>query len=171
MLALAWCAGLCQPEDVGSERQIRKSVIVSAPIEDVWAAWTTDAGIRSWLVDDSRVELRVGGRYEWYFLGRDDAEPGQRGTEGCQVIGFQAPTMLTFTWTAPPHLALARAQRTVCLLRLREAGADQTQVELTELGWGDGGQWDQAYTYLDTAWGRVLEHLRAYFAGQAGKRR
>lgn len=75
-----------------AERLLHKTVLVNAPVEDVWWAWTTDAGIRSWLLDDSRIELRVGGPYEWYF---DDGQPGLRGSEGCEVLGFQAPTMLT----------------------------------------------------------------------------
>ena len=41
----------------------------------------------AWLLDDSRVELAVGGAYEWYFT--TDAEPGARGSEGCRVIGFR----------------------------------------------------------------------------------
>ena len=98
-----------------TERVVHRSVTVTAPVEDVWWAWTTDAGIRSWLVDDSRIELRVGGPYEWYFL--TEAEPGSQGSEDCHVIGFQAPTMLTITWNAPPHLAEARAQRSVVLLQ------------------------------------------------------
>ena len=149
-----------------AERLLHKSVLVNAPVEDVWWAWTTDAGIRSWLLDDSRIELRVGGPYEWYF---DDGEPGLRGSEGCEVLGFQAPTMLTFSWNAPPHLAEARAQHTVVLLRLRPDAQDAgTRVELTHLGWGDGGQWDEAFDYFDAAWGRVLEGLAAYFADSAG---
>lgn len=164
------------------ERTVHKSVVVDATVEDVWWAWTTDAGIRSWLLDDSRIELRVGGAYEWYFL--DPDAPAGRGSEGCQVIGFQAPDLLTFTWNAPPQLAEARAQRTVVLLRLRalpgegaagdngsaahEADPDggRTRVELTQLGWGDGGEWDLAYEYFDAAWGRVLDRLRAYYAGE-----
>jgi hypothetical protein len=72
--------------------------------------------------------------------------------------------MLTFSWNAPPHLAEARAQRTVILLRLRPDSHDAgTRVELTHLGWGDGGQWDEAFDYFDAAWGRVLERLAAYF--------
>jgi uncharacterized protein YndB with AHSA1/START domain len=147
-----------------SERAVRHTASVPAPVEDVWWAWTTDAGIRSWLVDDSRVVLEVGGPYEWYFL--EEGSPGGRGSEGCQVIGFQAPTMLTFTWNAPPHLAQARAQRSVVLLRLRPDDTDEgTRVELTQLGWGDGGQWDEAFDYFDAAWRRVLDRLLAYFAG------
>ncbi len=164
------------------ERTVHKSGVVDATVEDVWWAWTTDAGIRSWLVDDSRIELRVGGAYEWYFLDAD-ATTG-RGSEDCQVIGFQAPDLLTFTWNAPPHLAEARAQRTVVVLRLRamagqaqagdngsatiEHGPDggRTRVELTQLGWGDGGEWDLAYDYFDAAWARVLDRLKAYYAGE-----
>lgn len=146
-----------------TERAVHKSATVAAPAEDVWWAWTTDAGIRSWLLDDSRIELAVGGPYEWYFT--TDAEPGSQGSEGCVVVGFQAPTMLTFTWNAPPHLDEARAQRTVVLLRLTPEGPDATRVELTQLGWGEGGQWDEAFDYFDAAWGRVLERLEAWFAG------
>lgn len=153
---------------ITQERTISCSTVVHAPIGDVWAAWTTDDGIRSWLVEDSHIELRVGGPYEWYFYSPAESVDGQRGSEGCQVIGYQAPTLLTFTWNAPPHLPIARAQRTVCLLRLREVGAQQTWVTLTELGWGDGGQWDEAFNYFAAAWGRVLDRLQAHFssAGQ-----
>ena len=48
-----------------AERILHKAVCVSAPVEDVWWAWTTDAGIRTWLVVDSTIELRVGGPFEW----------------------------------------------------------------------------------------------------------
>ena len=150
---------------LASERMVHKRVEVAAPIDQVWDAWTTDAGLRRWLVDDSHVGLRVGGPYEWYFL--TDAPRGSQGSEGCQVIGFQAPTMLTFTWNAPPSLPEAREQRTVVLLRLLATAQATTAVHLTELGWGDGGQWDDAFDYFDAAWGRVLDRLAAHFAGAA----
>lgn len=148
-----------------TERALHKSVTVPAPVYDVWWAWTTDAGLRCWLLDDSHVELRVGGPYELYFDA--DGPTGQRGSEGCQVLAIQAPTMLSFTWNAPPHLVDARAQRTVVLLRLRPDGNDEgTHVQLTHVGWGDGGQWDAAFAYFDTAWDRVCERLHAYFSEQ-----
>lgn len=52
------------------------------------------------------------------------------------------------------------------LLRLRPVEDDEsTVVELTEIGWGDGGEWDEAFDYFDSAWDRVLQRLAAYFAG------
>jgi len=148
---------------LASERMVHKRVEVPAPIDQIWTAWTTDDGIRRWLVDDSHIELRVGGPYEWYFL--TDGPRGSQGSEGCQVIGFQAPTMLTFTWNAPPTLPEAREQRTVVLLRLLATDHGTTAVHLAQLGWGDGGQWDDAFDYFDNAWGRVLDRLAAHFAG------
>ena len=151
------------------ERVVHRTVTVAAPAEDIWWAWTTDAGIRTWLLDDSRIELRVGGPYEWYFDSDTDAAPGERGSEGCQVLGYQPPTMLSFSWNAPPHLPQARAQRTVVLLRLRPDLEDNaTRVELTQLGWGAGGEWDEAHDYFDAAWGRVLDRLVDYFSGADG---
>ncbi len=146
-----------------SERALRKSVTVNATVQVIWWAWTTDAGIRTWLLGDSRIELRVGGPYEWFFS--DDAPEGSRGSEGCVILAFQAPAMLTFTWNAPPHLDQVRKQRTVVLLRLRPIGDGRgTRVDLTHLGWGQGGQWDEAFDYFDAAWDSVLNELATHFA-------
>src|SRR5262249_29821112 len=37
-------------------------------------------------------------------------------------------------------------------------------VTLSHLGWGEGGQWDEAFKYFDNAWGRVLANLEKRFA-------
>lgn len=36
-------------------------------------------------------------------------------------------------------------------------------MTLTHGGWGDGGQWDQAYDYFNRAWGNVLANLQKRF--------
>ena len=38
-----------------------------------------------------------------------------------------------------------------------------TRVTLHHSGWGDGGQWDQAFTYFDRAWVHVLGSLKKRF--------
>lgn len=72
-------------------------------------------------------------------------------TEG--VKSFFAPTRASRRGrNAPPSLPEVRAQRTVVIVRFKPVGDGETQVSMAHLGWGDGGQWDQAYAYFDEAW-------------------
>jgi hypothetical protein len=49
-------------------------------------------------------------------------------------------------------------------IRLEPIAASKTRVVLRHDGWGEGGQWDQAYEYFDRAWKKVvLTRLRYRF--------
>jgi len=144
-------------------RAISVEVTVDAPQREVWEAWTTEAGARSFLAPACRVELRVGGAYEMYF--NLDATPGQRGGEGIVVLAFQEPDMLSFTWNAPPELATVRPQHTHVVVRFSPLSPGSTRVSLHHDGWGQGGEWDEAFRYFQSAWGEVvLPRLRYRFA-------
>ena len=144
-----------------AERAIDKTVDVNASVDDVWDAWTTRAGIVSFFAPDAKIEPRVGGAFEVYI--DPEAPPGSRGADDMRFMALQPKRMLSFTWNAPPHLPEARAQRTLVILRLQPVGDKQTRVTLHHVGWGDGGEWDQAYAYFDKAWGGVLANLRKRF--------
>ncbi len=143
------------------ERTIYKQVDVVAAASAVWAAWTTADGVKSFFAPGCNIELKVHGAYEILF--DTDAEPGTRGSEGCMILAIQPQKMLAFTWSAPPHLPEARAQRTVVIIRLQPVSESTTRVTLDRVGWGEGGQWDQAYEYFDKAWEIVLYRLKERF--------
>jgi uncharacterized protein YndB with AHSA1/START domain len=155
-LLLAWPLAAA-----AAERAIDKQVQVPASVDEVWAAWTTREGIVGFFAPDARVEARIGGPFEIYFdpLGA----PGSRGADDMRFLALQPKRMLSFDWNAPPHLPEARAQRTFVVVRLAPQGDKLTLVSLHHTGWGDGGQWDQAYTYFDRAWGNVLANLKKRF--------
>jgi len=141
-------------EALQTERAIRASVVVEAGLDEVWEAWTTEGGIRTFFAPDARVDLKVGGAYEIYF--DPHAEPGNRGAEGVCILALQPKTMLAFTWNAPPHLDRVREQWTHVVIRLRRLGADRTEVILHHDGWGTGDQWDQAFEYFQRAWLKIV---------------
>jgi hypothetical protein len=62
---------------------------VNAPIEKAWGAWTTPDGIKTFFAPDCKVDLRVDGAYEIYFL--PEAKPGERGSEGggMRILGLE----------------------------------------------------------------------------------
>ena len=146
---------------IGAERAIDKEVVVAAPIESVWQAWTTHAGIRSFFAPDAEIDPRVGGAFHIHI--NPFAEPGMKGADDMRYMALQRPTMLSFDWNAPPSLPEVRAQRTFVVVRLAPLDAGSTRVTLHHTGWGTGGQWDDTYAYFDRAWGNVLGNLKKSF--------
>jgi len=142
-----------------SNRMLATEFEVNAPIEKVWDAWTTPEGIKTFFAPDCKVELRVDGAYEMYFL--PDARPGERGGEGMRILGLEPMRRLAFTWGAPPTNAYVRGQRTMVILEFEKKDARRTLVRFIHLGWGEGASWDEAYEYFDHAWNEfVLPRFR-----------
>ena len=142
------------------ERRVMKEVVVAAPVEAVWKAWTTSEGIESFFAPEAVVDARPDGAFDIHM--NPYAAPGLKGADGMRVMAVQENKLLSFSWNAPPHLAEARAQRTFVAVRLQPEGAG-TRVSITHSGWGDGGQWDQAYDYFDKAWATALANLQKRF--------
>jgi uncharacterized protein YndB with AHSA1/START domain len=135
-----------------ADRILRAEMTVPAPVNEVWRAWTTEEGIRSFFAPAARVELRVDGAYDIIF---DPSRPGQT-AEGMRILAIEPMKRFAFTWSAPPDLPQARAQRTEVILDFEPDGERATRLRLTHLGWGDGGEWDAAYAYFDHAWSAVV---------------
>jgi len=146
---------------IAAERTIDESVVVKAPIAKVWEAWTTAAGIKTFFAPDAKIEARVDGPFQVYI--NPLAAPGAKGADDMVILALQPPTMLSFTWNAPPHLAEVRKQRTYVTVRLVPQGEGETLVTLYHGGWGTGTEWDQAYAYFTKAWPNVLKNLQKSF--------
>jgi uncharacterized protein YndB with AHSA1/START domain len=144
-----------------AERAIDKSVDVPASVDAVWAAWTTSEGIQTFFAPEARVEARVGGAFHIHM--DPGAAPGQKGADDMRFLALQPKKMISFDWNAPPSLPEARQQRTLVIVRFAPLGDNSTRVTLHHTGWGDGGEWDKAYTYFDRAWGNVLGSLKERF--------
>ena len=144
-----------------NNKQIVKSAIVAADINQVWQKWTTHEGLKTFFGVDNKIELRPGGPYEIYFLLENP--PGTRGGEGNQVLSFLPREMLSFSWNAPPSIPEIRnhAHRTWVVVVFRELGPLKTEVTLKHVGWLDGEKWDETIAYFEKAWDIVLNSLQA----------
>lgn len=158
---LAPLSGLAAAPKAAAERVLSKEVVVKAPRAEVWRAFTTTEGVKTFFSPGAKVELRSGGPYEVYF--NPQAPAGSQGCEGCRVLSYVPEEMLSFTWSAPPDFPELRWQRTFVVVQLADAGAGQTRVKLTHAGWRDGAEWDKLYGYFDKAWGMVLGNLQKRF--------
>ena len=143
------------------ERAINEKITVKANVDDVWKAWTTTEGIKTFFAPDAKVELRVDGPFQIYI--NPFGEPGMKGADDMKIIGFQDKKMLSFTWNAPPSLPEARKQRSVVIVRFISRGDALTDVTLHHVGWGEGGEWDKAFDYFSKSWPNVLKNLQKRF--------
>jgi uncharacterized protein YndB with AHSA1/START domain len=145
VLALPLCAGV---------RGFTLETDVNAPVDQVWRAWTTDAGVRSFFSPASRVEAVPDGPFEIWFDPK--AEPGKRGADGMRFLVIEPYRRIAFTWNAPMEFPEARKQRTRVTVTFTPISDKSTHVMLDHDGFGEGKEWDQVYDYFRKAWGEVV---------------
>jgi uncharacterized protein YndB with AHSA1/START domain/uncharacterized protein YciI len=145
-----------------SSKAIIKDVTIPAPVADLWNAWTTVEGLRSFFSPHSRVELRPGGPIEILFV--TERPYGLQGSEDCRILSYIPEKMLSFEWNAPPDFGPLRDIRTLVVIFFESASPDETRLIFHQTGWGKSDDWDKVYDYFDRAWGYVLENLRRRFA-------
>lgn len=134
---------------------------VKASQMELWQALTTPTGVRTFFAAEAKVEPRIGGAYEMYFL--PDNLPGLRGGEGVRILAMEAPDRFLITWNAPPAYGALRAQQTVVEFELEPVRAGITRITLTHSGWGRAQGWQQVRDYFASAWKTILGRLQYRF--------
>lgn len=143
-----------------SERVIQLEEIIEAPAAEVWTAWTTVAGLRTFLAPDAVIDVRPGGTWEIRFL--PEAPEGSRGSEGCRVLAVSKGRDLTFEWNFVPGSPI-RHEKTRVTVEIHPFGASQCHVVLLQEGWREGPDWDAGFEYFSRAWSLVLARLERSF--------
>lgn len=137
-----------------SDPTIKLEIVINAPADKVWRAWTTREGIRTFFAPDCDIDFRVLGKYDILFA--PSAPPGLRGAEGNLILAIQEGKMLSFTWDAPPMFPEIRRQRTSVVIRMVTIDQNRTRLLFSHSGWGEGDEWKKAHDYFVEAWGRVV---------------
>jgi len=146
----------------GPHRSIVAETVVPANPAQVWQAWTTEEGLRTFFSPHVTMELRVGGPFQILF--NVDAPVGLRGADDMRVMAYENKKMLAFDWNAPPELPEIRPQRTHVTVYFEGTCGGGTRVTLIHDGWGTSGKWDAAIAYFEGAWKEVvLPRLRCRF--------
>jgi uncharacterized protein YndB with AHSA1/START domain len=144
-----------------SERFIRLEEIIDAPAADVWKAWTTVEGLRTFLAPEAVIDVKAGGTWEIHF---DPAAPeGLRGSEGCKVLEVKKGRLLVFEWNFVPGSPI-RDEKTTVAVEIHAFGDAQCQVGLEVVGWKEGADWDAGFAYFSEAWSLVLARLDHSFS-------
>ena len=129
-------------------------VTVPAPLRAVWEAFTTSAGLSTWLTPGAVVDLREGGEWTAHFPSGS--------TGGGTILSFVPEKELVLSAMAPDKFPTVRATRTKARFQF-EAKGDSTIVRLTQTGWKEGEEWVKAYEYLTVGNAQLLATLHHRF--------
>lgn len=137
------------------EKELKFEIVIDAPPADVYNAWSTTEGIKTFFAPGGEVELKLFGKYHIYFF--PEAPEGKRGAEDEKVISFEENKMISFTWGFPPSLPYLRAnQKTIVNIRFEGTEDGNTLMKFIQSGWGEGDEWRKGYEYFTEAWGEVV---------------
>lgn len=81
------------------ETVIHLSFLTVASPEKLWKAITLSPELNKWAAPETKVELRVGGIYEYYFTPKKPQ--GKRGMEGTRIVSYIPGKMLSHSGAQP----------------------------------------------------------------------
>jgi uncharacterized protein YndB with AHSA1/START domain len=145
------------------DHALQLSIEVPAPPGEVFRAFATTEGFRSWAAPVAKVDFRVGGSIEASYdasvrLGSDD-------TIRNQILAYVPDRLLVLRNVQAPRNFIHPElfQRTVTVIELTPTAPGRTRVTLTNSGYGAGADFDRLYRHFEWGDAYTLTGLRRRF--------
>lgn len=137
--------------------EIRRELVVAAPIEKVWEALTTPEHLSMWFGDSAEVDLRPGGRARFGWSEFDAS------SEAIVEI-VDRPFRFSFRWESLKDTPVEQAS-TLVEFSLESVG-EGTRLILVESGFADLPEdaYDHRFEENSSGWTAELEDLSVYLA-------
>jgi uncharacterized protein YndB with AHSA1/START domain len=146
------------------QRVLQHRVVVQASLDDVWAAFTTTEGIRSWAVPVASVDFRLGGIWESSY---DPAgRIGSSGNIRNRFISFLPLRMIaTQAESAPPDFPHPEVLPEIFFVtELEPVGENAVRVTVSGVGFLDDAAHDAVYALFERGNAWSLQQLHRRFA-------
>lgn len=139
--------------------EIRREVVLDAPIERVWEAVTSADEVKKWFGDTAEIDLRPGGKakFGWTDFGSFSE---------AVVVEVDPPHRFSYSWTAESNTPYDETRATLVEYTL-ESDDDTTRLTMVESGFSRLPD----EIYLDTlegntkGWAHELGELADFVAG------
>ncbi|MCZ6739357.1 MAG: SRPBCC domain-containing protein [Actinobacteria bacterium] len=137
--------------------EIRRELVVEAPIEQVWEALTTPEHLSKWFGDSAEIDLRPAGRARFGWSEFNDSSEAI-----VEVVG--RPFRFSFRWEALPDTPVEQAS-TLVEFSLESVG-EGTRLTLVESGFAalPEDAYDHRFRENSSGWTAELKDLSVYLA-------
>lgn len=139
-------------------------MVVAAPLDAVWAAWTTGDGLRSWLAPHAEIDLRIGGRMRSNYNAQGTLDDPQA-IENV-VLSFEPQRMISIRVAkAPANFPFPNAIGEMwTVLYFEAAGRNATRVRVVGMGFNGSDESQRMRAFFERGNATTLEQLQRHFA-------
>jgi len=147
--------------ETSGARMLQDTVRVRASPAVVWQALTDPASYRAWVAPASDIDLKVGGRVDVAFDPK--AKPGGPPDLSQEITAYVPERMIAFRNLKTPPLPGAGVYgKLAIVILLTPVGAGETEVSLSQVGYGAGAEFDALYAFFRSHNPEYLADLKAY---------
>ena len=145
------------------ERVLQHQVVVTASLADVWNAFTTSEGLRSFVAPVAQIDFRVGGIWEASY--NPQAKIGDPGNIRNEIVAYVPLRMLTIrVVNAPPKFPFPDEIKQVwTVIEFEDLGMSRVRVTGSMAGWKTGPSWDALYKMFEADNAIVMGKLQKRF--------
>ena len=146
------------------QRVVRLEIEIPAPISEVWSAFTTAEGLRSWMAPVAATDLKVGGIMKASY--NPKAKIGDPANIKNRIISYVPESMLSLQVAQfPPTYPFdtEKAGKLWSVIQFERISEKKTRVILIGLGIEEGEEWDKLHSFSVRANGYSLAMLPKRF--------
>lgn len=139
--------------------EIKKSIVINAPVDIVFKAITDPTELTNWFPDQAILEPRIGGKVRFTF-NKDSSKEIDRDYSPEGIIKEFIPNKrVSYTWQ---HKDLPEFPETIVTWELEEIDHNKTRVVLNHSGFTGKEEGKVAFKEHDQGWSYFLDRLEKY---------
>ena len=132
------------------EKALQFSIVVPADKIEVWKLFTTDKGLEKWIAPVVKTNMKIGG---WIRTNYDKTKTTEDTTAiQLDIINYLDSEMLTLKVNLNenfPQQARNEDKNLQEIIQFIDIGKGNIKIISTMVGWGQGNDWDKAYTFFE----------------------
>jgi uncharacterized protein YndB with AHSA1/START domain len=132
------------------ERVLQLSITVPMKKNEVWKLFTTDEGLQSWIAPVAKIDMKTGGSIRTNY---DKTKSVDDSTAiRLDIINYLEYEMLTLKVNLNnsfPAEVKKQDNNLQEIIQFADSGNGQTKIISTMVGWGQGRDWDSAYSFFE----------------------
>jgi activator of Hsp90 ATPase-like protein len=131
------------------QRVLRIESIVATNPKEVWKAFTTVEGLRTWIAPVVAIDLRVGGSLSTHY--DKTATIGSPGTIRLGIMNYLEGELMTLKVKLTKQFGekvCSEDQNLQEIIQIVPWTKGTTKVVSSMVGWGTGKEWDDAYDFF-----------------------